>query len=90
MAASLDRERFPLSVLDVSDAGGESVVTVRAAEIVPICRFLRDEPDLGYDLCVFVSGLDQSAWPLRAPAAGGKRAVAEGGRFVAGVSSSIR
>jgi NADH-quinone oxidoreductase subunit C/D len=53
------RERFPDAVLDVSEFRGESAVTVRAADIVPICRFLRDDPDLAYDLCMFVSAVDR-------------------------------
>ncbi len=54
-------ERFPGSVLDVSDFRGETAATVRAADILPICRFLRDDPDLAYDLCLFVSAVDQLA-----------------------------
>ena len=53
------RERFPQSVLDVGQFRGETVIVVRAAEILPICRFLRDDPDQAYDLCLFVSAIDQ-------------------------------
>jgi NADH dehydrogenase I D subunit len=58
------KERFPQAVLDVSDFRGEITVAVRAAEILPICRFLREESDLAYDLCLFVSAIDQSAMGL--------------------------
>jgi NADH dehydrogenase I D subunit len=53
------QEQFPGSVLDASSFRGETTVVVRAADILPICRFLRDDPGLAYDLCVFVSALDQ-------------------------------
>ncbi|MGD8623651.1 MAG: NADH dehydrogenase (quinone) subunit D [Anaerolineae bacterium] len=53
------RERFPQAVLDASDRFGETVVTVLGSEIVPVCRFLRDDPALAYDLCLFVSAVDQ-------------------------------
>jgi NADH-quinone oxidoreductase subunit C len=39
--------------------GAEVTVVVRAADILPICRFLRDDPDLAFDLCLFVSAVDQ-------------------------------
>jgi NADH-quinone oxidoreductase subunit C/D len=42
------RERFP-----------QTTAFVRAAELLPICRFLRDDPDLAFDLCLFVSAVDQ-------------------------------
>jgi NADH-quinone oxidoreductase subunit C/D len=53
------QERFPQSILDVREFRGETSVTVRAADILPICRFLCDDPDLAYDLCIFVSAVDR-------------------------------
>jgi NADH-quinone oxidoreductase subunit C/D len=53
------RERFPAAVLDASDFRGETTVVVRAADILPICQFLRDDPELAYDLCIFVSAVDR-------------------------------
>jgi NADH-quinone oxidoreductase subunit C/D len=58
------RERFPQSVLGATDYRGEGTVIVRAADILPICKFLRDDPELAYGLCVFVSGVDQLLWPV--------------------------
>jgi NADH-quinone oxidoreductase subunit C/D len=59
--ASVSRlqERFPQAVLDVSRFRGETTVAVRAADILPVCRFLHDEPALAYDLCTFVSAVDR-------------------------------
>ena len=59
MSISKLKEQFSRSVLDVGQFRGETVVVVRAAEILPICRFLRDDPDQAYDLCLFVSAIDQ-------------------------------
>jgi NADH dehydrogenase I D subunit len=53
------KERFPQAILDTSEFRGQTTVTVRADEILPFCRFLRDEPDLAFDLCLFVSAIDQ-------------------------------
>jgi NADH dehydrogenase I D subunit len=53
------KDRFSQSVLDVSQFRGEAAVVVRAANILPICQFLRDDPDQAYDLCLFVSAVDQ-------------------------------
>ncbi len=53
------RERFPQTVLEVGEFRGETTVLLRTAEILPICRFLRDDPELAYDLCIFVSAVDQ-------------------------------
>jgi NADH-quinone oxidoreductase subunit C/D len=53
------QERFPQAILEVDRFRDETVVTVRAGEILPVCRYLRDEPDLAYTLCLFVSAVDQ-------------------------------
>jgi NADH dehydrogenase I D subunit len=59
MSISKLKEQFSRSVLDVGQFRGETVVAVRAAEILPICRYLRDDPDQAFDLCLFVSAIDQ-------------------------------
>ncbi len=53
------RERFPEGVLGVDGFRGETVIVVRGTDILPICQFLRTDPDLAYDLCLFVSAIDQ-------------------------------
>ena len=53
------RERYPASIQDVRVFRGETTVVIPAADILPVCRFLRDEPDLSYDLCLFVSAMDR-------------------------------
>ena len=52
------RERFPDSVLGYeTDAAGESVVTLRAKDLIPAARFLRD--DLHYNYLVDVTAVDR-------------------------------
>ena len=53
------KDQFPQSVLDAGQFRGETTIVVRAADILPICQFLRDDPDQAYDLCLFVSAVDQ-------------------------------
>lgn len=52
-------EQFPNGVLDASAFRGETTIVVRAAEILPVCQFLRDDAGLSYDLCTFVTAIDQ-------------------------------
>lgn len=57
------RERFPQAVLAgdalQGDLRGEAVVVVEETRILEVCCFLRDEPSLAYDLCLFVSAVDR-------------------------------
>ena len=38
----------------------DTAVTVRAEELVDVCTFLRDDPELQYTTLLFVTGLDRS------------------------------
>ena len=53
------KARFPHVVLEASPASGETCAAVRAVDLLPVCQLLRDDPDLAYDLCLFVSAIDQ-------------------------------
>jgi len=55
------RARFPDAVLDVQEFRGETTVTVKPEQIVEICTFLRDDPNLKYDQLTFVSAIDNLA-----------------------------
>ncbi|MGD9315315.1 MAG: NADH dehydrogenase (quinone) subunit D [Anaerolineae bacterium] len=52
-------EHFPQVILEAGEFRGETVVTIPSAKLLAICQFLRDDPDLAYDLCLFVSAVDQ-------------------------------
>jgi len=53
------KERFPQSVVEVVESGGETSVVVLPADILPICRFLQSDADQAYELCLFVSAVDR-------------------------------
>ena len=52
------KERFPESILDVSSFRGEITLHVRAGDILPVCRFLYDDPDLSFDYLTDLCGVD--------------------------------
>ncbi|HSR34870.1 MAG TPA: NADH dehydrogenase (quinone) subunit D [Anaerolineae bacterium] len=58
------KNRFPQALLEVGQFRGETTVTVRTADIVSVCEYLRDDPNHSYDLCLFVSAVDQLALGL--------------------------
>jgi len=49
------KERFPESILEISEFRGELTIVVKKEDMVPLCTFLRDDPDLSFnflsDLC---------------------------------------
>jgi NADH-quinone oxidoreductase subunit C len=52
------KERFAQAVQEVSEAHGELTLVVRREQIVYICRFLKDDPALRYDMLMDVAGVD--------------------------------
>jgi NADH dehydrogenase I D subunit len=52
-------QRFPQAVLGTAVFRGETTLVIHPAKVLPVCQFLRDEPQLAYDLCLFVSAVDQ-------------------------------
>jgi len=55
------REKFADRVTSVEEAVKDPFAVVEAAAIVDICRFLRDEADLGFDVLSNQSGVDYKA-----------------------------
>ena len=53
------KARFPGAILAVTDYRGDTTVTLDVAHLLDVCRFLRDDPDLRYDLLLFVTGVDR-------------------------------
>ena len=53
------KAQFPDAVLGVEDASGDAMITLEASALLDVCRFLRDEPDLKYDLLLFVTAVDR-------------------------------
>jgi NADH-quinone oxidoreductase subunit C len=58
VAAERLRELFADAVQGVSEAHGEVTVVVDRERIVEVCRFLKSDPDLRYDLLTDVAGVD--------------------------------
>ena len=57
------RQAFPDAVIDSGDAAGVPVVTVHSENLLDVGRFLRDDPDLHYDLLSSLTVVDQSELP---------------------------
>jgi NADH-quinone oxidoreductase subunit C len=49
---------FAGAVLGVSEAYGELMLVISREQIVDICRFLRNDPELRYDMLMDVAGVD--------------------------------
>jgi NADH-quinone oxidoreductase subunit C/D len=52
------KARLPEGVVGVKEFRGDTTITVRAENLVETCRVLRDDPDLRYNLLIFVTGVD--------------------------------
>lgn len=50
--------KFGDGIVEAHEFRGESTIVVRRECLVDVCRFLRDEPDLRYDLLVDLCGID--------------------------------
>jgi NADH-quinone oxidoreductase subunit C len=51
-------ERFADAVQEAVESHGELTLVVSRAQVVDICRFLKDEPDLQYNMLMDVAGVD--------------------------------
>ena len=50
--------KFPDSFVSEKEWRGDLAVTVKKDAIVPICRYLHDDPGMGFDYIVHVSSVD--------------------------------
>lgn len=57
-AANLLQQRFPQVVSDPKEFRGEASVHVDRSAIVEVCRFLRDDPALSFNMLSDLSGVD--------------------------------
>lgn len=53
------RERFPESVEGADTFRGDLTLRIRRDDVRAVCTFLRDEPDLAFDLLVDLLGVDR-------------------------------
>jgi NADH-quinone oxidoreductase subunit C len=54
------KARFPEAVTAVVECVGDPYAVVKAASIVDVCRWLRDDADLRFELCSSISGTDDT------------------------------
>jgi NADH-quinone oxidoreductase subunit C len=54
------RDKFPKASPNIVEVAGDPYVTVAADRIVEICRWLRDDPEMKFDLCSSISGTDDT------------------------------
>lgn len=52
------RERFPAAVVAVVEHRGQTMIEVRREDLLPVCRFLHDEPALCFNYLMDVSNCD--------------------------------
>ena len=52
------KEKFPESILDASTFRGEITLNLRVGDILKVCRFLHDDPELSYDFLTDLCGVD--------------------------------
>lgn len=52
------KERFPNSVIETYVFRGEDTALVKRVDIVEICRFLKEDPDLSYNFLMDLTAVD--------------------------------
>jgi len=58
--ASRIKEKFSESILDASTFRGEITLRLRADDILAVCRFLHDDPELGFNYLTDLCGVDHN------------------------------
>ncbi len=53
------KEKFSESILEVAEFRGELTIVVRREDIVSLCTFLRDEPELAFNFLSDLCGVDR-------------------------------
>ena len=59
------KEKYPDSVLESAEFRGELTLVVKKEDIVPVCRFLRDDPELSFNFLSDLTAVDRSGRELR-------------------------
>jgi NADH-quinone oxidoreductase subunit C len=59
------RAQFPDAIAAVTEFRGDTTVSVTREAIVPVCRFLHDDPDLAYSFLVDLTSVDYSEYPQK-------------------------
>ncbi len=59
------KERLADSILESAEFRGELTLVVKKEDIVPVCRFLRDDPELSYNFLSDLTAVDRLGRELR-------------------------
>jgi len=52
------RNQFPQAFIESHEALGDLIIQIRKEDIVPVCRFLHDDPDLSFDHITDICSVD--------------------------------
>jgi len=52
------KEKFPESILEIAEFRGELTIVVKKEDMVTLCTFLRDDPDLSFNFLSDLCGVD--------------------------------
>lgn len=52
------KQKFPESILDRATFRGETTLHLRAGDILAVCRFLHDDPEMAFDYLTDLCGVD--------------------------------
>ena len=53
------KERFPDAVTEIYvGKGGDDVALVKKESIAEVCRFLKEDPDLAFDMAPYITAAD--------------------------------
>ncbi len=60
LATIVDRvkQKFPESISEASVFRGETTLRVRSEDLLPLCRFLHDDPEMAFDFLTDLCGVD--------------------------------
>ena len=54
------REKFPEGAAAVVETPGDPYCVLKPEAVVPVCAWLRDDPETQFDLCACISGTDDA------------------------------
>ncbi len=52
------KERFPASILDTHSYRGDDTAVVKRVDVLDVCRFLKESPDLSYNFLIDLTAVD--------------------------------
>jgi NADH-quinone oxidoreductase subunit C len=54
------KEKFPAGVLSIAEPPGDAFCVLSKDVLVDACRWLKTDPEMGFDLCISVAGVDDT------------------------------